>query len=529
MAISQGLKNSLNKIREVSSEIYHQYIPIIDDDTDIGKFASPILTVPEVYNEFVSALINRIVYTQVDVKMFNNPLRALEGATMPLGYAGQEIYINPAKGRRYNPEDFAGILQKYEADIKVQYLVKNMDLQYPVTVIRTKLKEAFVTWEALDSFIGGLTQSLYNGMYIDEWRYTKALVSSAYKSNNVQVEVIQEPNTEALAKAFIQKARTLFLNFQNPSVEFNAWHKVGGSGKPITTWSEAKDIVILLRNDIRSYIDVNVLASAFNIDSTTLLGNMYGVDSFDVYSDEGEKIFDGSNIFGMIADRNWFKIKPIDTFMEDQRNANNRSIQYYLNNIKMYEYSLFANAKVFATSEADIETTSLEFVETNPRVAPEKELYLHIATNPANGSTPISYSVEDDNVLSIEKIDNKTVKVTGVAEGSTTLTAETSTGISKEITVLVANPEIIISDLDAGTVEVTVAEGDTEGIELTVTPANGNTPIFYTSSNTEVFTVEKDETANNKCTITGVADGSATLIATTGKVTELITVHVVAV
>ena len=37
---------------------------------------------------------------------------------MPLGYAGQEIYVNPAKGRQYNPEDFAGILQKYEADVK---------------------------------------------------------------------------------------------------------------------------------------------------------------------------------------------------------------------------------------------------------------------------------------------------------------------------------------------------------------------------------------------------------------------------
>ena len=31
--------------------------------------------------------------------------------------------------------------------LKVQYLIKNMDIQYPLTVIRTKLKEAFVSWE----------------------------------------------------------------------------------------------------------------------------------------------------------------------------------------------------------------------------------------------------------------------------------------------------------------------------------------------------------------------------------------------
>ena len=72
--LSQGLKNSLNKIRQISSDIYHQYIPILEDDTDIGTFAQPILTVPEVYNEFCNALVNRIVYTQIETKTFNSPV-----------------------------------------------------------------------------------------------------------------------------------------------------------------------------------------------------------------------------------------------------------------------------------------------------------------------------------------------------------------------------------------------------------------------------------------------------------------------
>ena len=361
--LPKGLKNSLNKIRQVSSDIYHQYIPILEDDTDISVLATPVLTVPEVYNEFCNALVNRIVYTQIETKMFNNPLRGLEGAVMPLGYAGQEIYVNPAKGRQYNPDDFAGILQKYEADVKVQYLIKNMDIQYPLTVIRTKLKEAFVSWENLDSFITGLTNSLYNGMYIDEFKWTKALVSSAYAGNMVNVEQVSSPLTSVdLAKVFTTKARELFLNFQMPSTQYNAWSKVGGSGRPITTWTDPEDIVILIRNDVRAYMDVEVLANAFQIDRAVLLGNIYPVDSFDVYDDEGNKIFDGSNLFGMIADRNWFKIKPVDQFMENGYNANNRAMQYFLNNIKMYEFSLFANAVVFATTEATVNPTGFKFV-----------------------------------------------------------------------------------------------------------------------------------------------------------------------
>ena len=79
--LSQGLKNSLNKIRQISSDIYHQYIPILEDDTDIGTFAQPILTVPEVYNEFCNALVNRIVYTNL-----KTPPAVRQGVFVVCGY-----------------------------------------------------------------------------------------------------------------------------------------------------------------------------------------------------------------------------------------------------------------------------------------------------------------------------------------------------------------------------------------------------------------------------------------------------------
>ena len=437
--LPKGLKNSLNKIRQVSSDIYHQYIPILEDDTDISVLAEPVLNVPEVYNEFCSALVNRIVYTQIETKMFNNPLRGLEGNVMPLGYAGQEIYVNPAKGRQYNADDFAGILQKYEADVKVQYLIKNMDIQYPLTVIRTKLKEAFVSWETLDIFITGLTNSLYNGMYIDEFKWTKALVSSAYKGNMVNVEQVSSPLTSVdLAKTFTTKARELFLNFQMPSTQYNAWSKVGGSGRPVTTWTDPEDIVILIRNDVRAYMDVEVLANAFQIDRAVLLGNIYPVDSFDVYDDEGNKIFDGSNIFGMICDRSWFKIKPVDQFMEQGYNPNNRAMQYFLNNIKMYEFSLFANAVVFATTEAQVAITSMSFEETAPEVAVGSTVEVKLKTVPGSANSAITYTsgTEANATVSAKSSDPKTVVITGVKAGSSVITA-TSGDVTTTLTVTV--------------------------------------------------------------------------------------------
>lgn len=428
--VKEGLKNSLNALREMSVEngtVYHQYVPIIDENTDIGTFGASILNTPVVMNEFINNLVNRIVYTQFTVKYFKNPLQILEGDRIPLGYSGQDIFINPAKGRKYNVDDFAGLLAKYEADVKVQYQTLNMDLQYPVTVSRHALKQAFVSWDALDTFIAQLSNSLYNGAYMDEFKFTKNLIASAYKSNQSQIRKIDAPTTEELAKKFIEQARTLFLNFQLPSAEYNAWAKVGGSGRPIKTFTQKEDIIFLIRNDILAYIDVNVLASSFNIDKTDLLGRIIPVDNFNIYDEDDNLLFDGSNIISQICDSSWFKIKRQDMFLDAFYNANNRTWQYYLNITKMYNYSFFANSVIFATELPEITAVSLDFKAPEGitlSAVGEKE-GLDLTVTPVTATTPISYESSSTDIFTVaaDPANDRHVTITAIGTGEATLTA----------------------------------------------------------------------------------------------------------
>lgn len=441
--MNEGLVTSLNALREMSvngSSIYHQYIPVIDENTSISTIAEPVLTVPAVANDFMSMLVNRIVYTQFETKYFRNPLQILEGDRIPLGYAGQEIYVNPAKGRKYNVNDFAGLLQKYEADVKVQYMTLNSDLQYPVTVTRHDLKKAFTSWESLDRFIDQLSNSLYNGAYIGEYRYTKNLIGSAYSYGGVQVETVSAITDEASAKSFVKKVRNLFLNFQTPATTFNAWAKVGGNGNPITTWSNPEDIVVILRNDVRTEIDVDVLASAFNMDKATLMGNILTVDNFDIIDDEGVKRFDGSNILGMIADKSWFKIKRQDMYLDEFYNANNRTWQYYLNITKMYQYSLFANAVVLATAQPTIAITSMDYKENVVEIKQGDVENLEITVTPFGATSPtITYASSNKSVFTVvADSNNRIAKVTGVGEGTAILTA-TAGNVKATVTINVKN------------------------------------------------------------------------------------------
>lgn len=445
MSAPTGLINSLNRIREISSDIYHQYIPVIDENTDISAFGTPVLQYQVVQNEFMSALINRIVATQFETRFFNNPLRVLEGDRLPLGQSVQDIYANPQKGRKFNVEDFAGLLAKYEADVKVEYFEVNSDIQYPVTITKAKLVKAFTSWENLDTFISEITNALYNGAYIDEYDQTRALITTAYANNRVQIQTVSAVSDEATAKAFTEKARELFLNFQTPSSDYNAWKKLGGAGRAVKMWTNPEDIVIIIKNSVRAKMDVQSLASAFNVEYAKLLGNIISVPDFNIYNEDGTLHTDGSAIVGMIADKSWFKIREQDRDFSEFWNPNNRTWQFYLNVVKMYNFSLFANAVVFATSQPTVAATKVEFSSSAITINPGAVGRVDVVTTPVNATSDITYAVTtgtaDD--ITLTTADNKRTLVIApkaTADDGTYVITATCNGHTDTITVTVPVP-----------------------------------------------------------------------------------------
>lgn len=430
---------AINLIRESGSELLQETIPEVTENLDINVLSSALFSNPNVANEFVNALVNKLIEQQVNIKVFNNPLRVLEGDRLPLGQAVEDIYINPAKGRNFNGDDFAGILEKYESDVKTQYLPLNMDRQYPVTISRQRLQKAFMSWDNLENFITAQTNSLYSGAYIDEYMYTKGIVSSAYKNNRAIIQKINAINSESIAKEFITNVRTLFKVFQKPSTKYNAWNKCGGAGRPVKTWCNPEDIVFIIRSDISSYIDVNVLASSFNIDKTTLLGNIIEVEDFNMYDDNDNLIFDGSQIVGIIADKAWFKIRTQDMFMDSAKNPNNRVWQYYLNYIKMYQFSLFANGVIFAESlPTGVSCTEIKVLTSDLTATTGTTKTISVELVPPNTTDTLTATTEDTNcTVTVEGTEIKVAIESGFAETDLSITAKCGTA-TKEITLTVS-------------------------------------------------------------------------------------------
>lgn len=336
--------------------------------------------------------------------------------------------------------------------MKVQYPYVNSDKQYCVTITREKLRNAFTSWANLEQFVDGLTQSLYNGAYIDRYNFYKGLVTNAYLQNAVQIEQISNPSSEAQAKAFVTKARELYLNMQEPTSDYNAWNKVGGYGRAVLTWSDPEDLVFLIRNDLASYIDVNVLADAFNIEKTSLLGRIKYVKDFNVRDKKGNIIMDGSNILGMMADKRWFRIKNQEIKTDEFYNANNRTWNVYLDDVNMIQFSLFSNAYVFATALPQVTITALAVSDDDVTISAGSTKKIAVSTTPAQANYP-DISVESSaSGVATATISGREITITGVAsgdgvDGEATITV-TAGNVSKTIAVTV--PYVAPAEVTSG-------------------------------------------------------------------------------
>lgn len=430
MQASEGLRTALNYMREMSVQdgrVYHQYVPVVTDTTTIGEFGQPILDASNlnVMNDFVG-LLQKIVFQAVYNKTFNNPLAELEGERLPLGQFIENIYVAPAEAREFNVNDFAGLLQRYEAQVAVEHLSVNRDLQWCVTLTRDKIRNAFTSWNALEDLISGYINSLYNGAYISFYEDTKGLVTSAYKGNKIQVVQVSDPVDEQTAKALIRQIRATFSKMKIPSTKFNAWSKMQSDGKALKVWSDPEDIVVMISADVDALVDVEVLARAFNMDKTDFLGRVIVVDDFNIRDKQGNVVVDGSNIKCMIADKAWFKIKTQDFDMSDFFNPNNRTWNYYLNSVRMYNYSFFANAVVFATALPTVNATDIDFADDAPTaVVAGQTIKARVITAPVNATSTITYSSSATSYATVapDPNDARVAVITGVAEGSATITA----------------------------------------------------------------------------------------------------------
>ena len=345
--------NVLNTIRDAASDYYRSMVPVATE-TNLADVGNPILTYSTLKNEFLDLLVNKIALPIVNARSFRSPLAFLKRQGSPLTTDEEEIGVNPAIAKQYDAKS-TDLLAQTDPDVKVAYHRMNRQERYDCTIQFAVLRGGFTSWGGFDRLTEEIVQSLYNGNYIDEFIQTKRLLGAGVVDGSMATVEVALPTDTATAKAFAKKARTLYNNFSSPNTTYNAWSRLGGAGAAYTSWSDKGNIYFFIRNDISAELDIEVLASAFNIDKADLLGRI-------VYVPDFGDLEGAENIYAIMCDKRYPVIIDKLFMAEDFRNGSNLSVNYYLHVWQTYSTSPLQNAVAFVSSA----------VVAAPTVAPMK-------------------------------------------------------------------------------------------------------------------------------------------------------------
>ena len=346
----------LNVIRNNATVNYQNYVPEATADADsIREIGAVIMDNPQLQNEFLSALVNRIGRVLVTSKMYDNPWSMFKKGTLEFGETIEEIFVNIAKPFQFDPNVAETNLFKREIpDVRSAFHIMNYQKYYKTTIQNDQLRQAFLSWQGITDLIAKIVDSMYTGANYDEFQTMKYMLAK-HILNGRMYPVTIPAVTEANMKSIVSTIKGVSNNYEFMSNKYN----IAG----VQNFSKKKDQYLLINSNFDATMDVEVLASAFNMDKAQFTGQRVLVDSFGsldierlnilfaddpTYTEISESDLQALDAIPcVLVDKEWFMI--FDNFYNftEQYNGEGLYWNYWYHVWKTFSISPFANNALF--------------------------------------------------------------------------------------------------------------------------------------------------------------------------------------
>lgn len=354
----------LNVIRQNASLEYQTMIPEIDTESMIPKVGEILYGYPALANQFINALVNRIALVRVKSATFNNAYAKLKKGYLEFGETVEEVFVNIAKAREFSAEKAEKReLKRTLPDVRTAFHAMNWKVQYPVTIQQDDLRQAFQSVDGVQDLIAKIVDSVYTAAEYDEFLLFKYLMIKGIASGKMYVKGFDDSNIKNAGVAFRGMSNKLTFMSKN----FNA--------DGVTTSTPRKEQYIFMDSEFNAQYDVEVLASAFNMDKADFMGRLLLIDDwtsfdndrFDVIREESDMIEEVTDdelalmkdVKAVLVDEEWFQVYDNNTVFTDTKVASGLYWNYFLNVWKTVSSSPFSNAVVFVADGSDIEQESV--------------------------------------------------------------------------------------------------------------------------------------------------------------------------
>ena len=370
----------INTIRANASYEYQSVVPQITNATEIPKVGEILYGYPALANQFINALVNRIALVNVKSATFNNAYAELKKGYLEFGETVEEVFVNIAKAREFSVDKAeAREFKRTLPDVRTAFHVMNYRVQYPITIQDEDLRQAFLSVNGVQDLIAKIIDSVYTASEYDEYLLFKYLLIKGITGGKMYPVSIGTGELKECASKF--RGMSNQLTFM--STKYNA--------DGVTTTTPKNDQYIFMDSMFNAEYDVNVLASAFNMDKATFSGKLKLIDDWTTFDNErfkqiiensdtmelvtNEELAMMKNVKAVLVDSEWFQVYDNHNKMTETYVASGQYWNYFYNVWKTVSSSPFSNAIVFVTGETSAEPTTVTGKVANVDVSEVATIY----------------------------------------------------------------------------------------------------------------------------------------------------------
>ena len=288
-----------NLVASMGSTDLHNRIGTATEQT-IGKIGETILTYTATKNEFLDVLVNKICGQIFMNKVYTNPLSFFEKDPIPFGATLESVFCNLIQAKNFNENfgtgntEVGSLIGTEKPPVKTEYYSRNFAKKYKISVSDEQLRTAFMNANGLQNLINQVLTVPTNSRNFDDFQMMKGLLANASTKEITLSTAYKTAADDVKAKELTKKTRAIVDRFGMMGNVFNI--------QGINTFTNPQNIVIITTPEVAAMLDVELLATAFNMDKAEMGRRIVKIDSFQKYNEQGKKFEADPNVELMIVD-----------------------------------------------------------------------------------------------------------------------------------------------------------------------------------------------------------------------------------
>lgn len=381
----------LNAIRNNASTNYKDYVPQATADSDsIREIGAVIMDYPALQNEFLSALVNRIGRVILTSKSYDNPWAMFKKGMLEFGESIEEVFVNIAKPFQYDPQVAESSVFKREIpDVRSAFHIMNYQKFYKATISNDQLRQAFLSIDGITDLIAKIVDAMYTAANYDEFQTMKYMLAKHILNglmNPVTIPDISSENMNSIVSTI--------KGVSNKFTFLNSKNNLAG----VMNHTPKQEQYLLVNSQFDATMNVEVLASAFNMDRAEFDGHHVLVDSFgdlDIErlntlfaNDPNYRTITESELTALdaipcvLVDSDWFMIFDNYQNFTEQYNGEGLYWNYWYHVWKTFSISPFSNNAVFVAGKPEVK--EVEVTASGTKVSAGGQLQLNVTVKTEN-------------------------------------------------------------------------------------------------------------------------------------------------